>query len=278
MIKIIFCILSHNRAKTIKKTINSILVSDLVKYEILIYDDNSEKETVDFLKSIDKTNNITVIYGINKKFKTNKSYGRNEMLRKAINDNNLDMNNIYIRFSDDDDYFNSIAINKEINKIRKNNMKDELIFINRTNNVDFIDNIRNTTDLKQPKFYGIGTYYVNLLFLKKNNLFFDETIHNRIGEDQLFYCKMINNLYSKNKNHIIKNLNYEFSYYSIKTNGNHMDYFKLSISEIIKIKFKLLIDCLRYLEIDSDFVKIERKFIYDLFNSTQKNIIKNKLN
>jgi glycosyltransferase involved in cell wall biosynthesis len=59
--KIAICILTFNRIKFLKQTIDSVLSSEFKNYRIFVFDNNSSDGTGDYLSLLDKNKTITVI-------------------------------------------------------------------------------------------------------------------------------------------------------------------------------------------------------------------------
>ncbi len=282
--KIYFGILSNNRLETLKKTINSILTSNIENYEIIIYDNCSNNETKIFIHSLVIFKNIKVIFNCNKKIESNKSYGRNRIIDKVLE---LSKDNDYLRFIDDDDYFNSIGLNNEYKIIKNKN--NDMIFVNRVIRENYNNFNKNKDVNTHLLFEGISNFYVSVHILKKFNFIrFDEVNHPSYKEDLIFFSILIKHIFINDNfldNNVIR-LYLDFSYYYIKTSRltakelSIYSYDELSIFQNriltslvsnLKSNNKILKNELYYLIIDyMKYTEFEKRIILDKSNITSK--------
>ncbi len=258
MCKIYFGILSNNRLETLKKTINSILTSNIENYEIIIYNNSFNKKLDLFLNNINN-NNITIIHNIDSELFENESYGRNRIIDKVLE---LSKDNDYLRFIDDDDYFNSIGLNNEYKIIKNKN--NDMIFVNRIINNDY----RGINLFVNPNliYSGISNYYISTFLLKNNSdIYFDEKIHTKFCEDVIFYSKFMNVIYKFNNYYKVLFLDLDFSYYCYKIDRFTKGYYNVSSDYYKKITTLLIIDILKILNIDSPILKKELNIIIPNF-------------
>ena len=216
--KIYYGILSNNRTELLKKTINSILTSNIKDFGIVISDNCSDDSTILFLKSLLNNQNIHIIFNKDKSLEKNKSYGRNRIIDKVLELSKGD-SNTYLRFIDDDDYFNSIGLKLEYNKISESKNKD-IYFVKRVTRENFNTFNKNRDVNPNLMFEGTHTIYINNRLLKEYpNIRYDEINHPIYKEDLIFFVTLISKVFSYDDfedNEVLK-LNLDFSYYYVKT-------------------------------------------------------------
>ena len=101
---------NYNSSKTIKETINSVLNQTYKNWELIIVDDNSDKETKSILSKFKKFKKIKIFYlGKNK----GAAYCRNFAIKKS--------NSYFVAYIDSDDLWKRNKLNLQINFMQKNN-------------------------------------------------------------------------------------------------------------------------------------------------------------
>ena len=253
MTKVYYGILSNNRLKTLKKTINSILTSNIKDFKIIIYDSSSNKELINFLKVINN-NHILVITNNDFKLSSNESYGRNRIIDKVLELSKGD-SNTYLRFIDDDDYFNSIGLKLEYDLINSNN-KVDMYFVYKISNNDY--KVIKIFVIKDLLYSGIANYYVSANFLYNNhNICFDEITHTRFCEDLIFFARMLNSIYNPKNSYIVDFLNSDFSYYCYKVDRFSRNYYSISSSNYKKLTSLLIMEVIKLYNLNTPVLKKE---------------------
>lgn len=195
MKKLSIVIPAFNSAKYIEKCINSILIQKYVNLEIIIIDDNSDDNTYEICKNIEKKDKRVKIYKNEKN--RGVSFSRNLGIDYATGE--------YITFVDADDYiqedmystmieklenynFSLIMCNfyKEVHgkDLRKNDKEKDMVFSKK----DLMNNI------------FLSDYYCGFVWnkiyitniIKNNNMRFNEEVY--ICEDLLFNCEYISKI------------------------------------------------------------------------------------
>ena len=113
--KISIILPNYNSAKYLSKTVSSILSQTYKKWELILVDDCSNKETIQILRKFEKKKKIKVFY-----LKKNKgaAYCRNFAIKKSKSD--------YLAFIDSDDLWKKNKLEKQLN-FMENNKLDSLI-------------------------------------------------------------------------------------------------------------------------------------------------------
>ena len=109
-LKVSIILPNYNSSKTIKKTISSIQNQKYKNWELIIVDDNSDKNTKNILSQYEKLKRIKIVY-----LKKNKgaAYCRNLAIKKS--------KSYYVAFIDSDDLWKKNKLNLQINFMQKNN-------------------------------------------------------------------------------------------------------------------------------------------------------------
>lgn len=173
-----FIIPTYNRLALLERAINSIVASEIPKedYEIIIVDDGSDCDNEPLVRQY---TDVKIFY-----------------LRKAVNSNNRSMirnegiiyaKGKYIRFLDDDDYFNSIGLFKEYEHIINNNINVDIIFVNCVKfRIHKGTNIHGGA-IQTGRFNGLYNFFIKRSYLLNNNLMFDDKVFVTANEDLYFF-------------------------------------------------------------------------------------------
>ena len=109
-LKVSIILPNYNSSKTIKETISSVLNQTYKNWELIIVDDNSDKETKSILSKFKKFKKIKIFYlGKNK----GAAYCRNFAIKKS--------NSYFVAYIDSDDLWKRNKLNLQINFMQKNN-------------------------------------------------------------------------------------------------------------------------------------------------------------
>lgn len=230
-----FVVLCYNQEKLIEKALKSIIAANIPKndYEIIVIDDGSTDNSIEIIKKFN-----TILFYSDHEFKNTK----NQSLCRNIGIKNA--SGKYIRFLDGDDYFNSKALYREYLELQ--NLNNDLIF---TKFVAYrpSNNFLRTEVANESSYEGISNYYVKNSFLKMNDIYFDELVHNFYAEDLLFYFRMLEYLIPKkihrtnNKSYIIiKHEKSTSNVSSLELNEfiNYIEHIETMLSEIKEMVMK----------------------------------------
>ena len=110
--KISIILPNYNSAKYLSKTVSSILSQTYKKWELILVDDCSNKETIQILRKFEKNKKIKVFY-----LKKNKgaAYCRNFAIKKSKRD--------YLAFIDSDDLWKKNKLEKQLNFMENNKLE-----------------------------------------------------------------------------------------------------------------------------------------------------------
>lgn len=176
-----FIIITYNRPKLLKRAIDSIMMSGIDDYEIIIVDDGSITQSL-----CDSMINIPNIKYIKLKENTsNESLCRNKALEYAQGK--------YIRYCDDDDYLEPYSLFNEVSILKEKDLENiDIIFYQRflykhdTSPYDLLTKIN--------VFHGISNFFIKREFKIKNKIVFDEYKAKSMSEDLVYFVNiMINN-------------------------------------------------------------------------------------
>ncbi len=178
--KISIILPNFNSEKYIKTTIKSILNQTFKKWELIIVDDNSNKNTLNILKNL-KNKKIKIIF-----LKRNKgvAYCRNLAIKKSSGE--------YLAFLDSDDIWNKKKLALQYNFMKKNNYSFTYT------NYELVDEISKSLGFVfPPKYFTFDMFVKNTsigtstMMIKKSiskNVNFTNTL---ICEDYYYKCKIL---------------------------------------------------------------------------------------
>lgn len=254
---------THNRSKTLRRAIDSILKQTYSNYEFIICDDNSNDDTQDILNSYSsKFSNIKII--------TNDS---NLGLQKSLNKCIRASSGEYIARMDDDDYSYPNRLRVEMDFIKNN----KLDFVG--SNIDLFSEKNNNYGVKKyPEFpvkddlikeccFAHPTILIKSNVLKENHGYSENVEHLRI-EDYELWMRLFRNgfkggnvqenllLYTKDKNSV-KNIKFVDRINVYKLKKDYFFYYHLPlrhyfyvISPLIKLivpyKIRVMINSIKY--------------------------------
>lgn len=173
------------RKEEIIRGINSIVISDIPKYEyeINIIVDKSESSIHNYITILQKQG-ININQYLNKKT-SNESFLRNQGLEKSRGK--------YIRFLDDDDYFVSLSLYREYEFIKFSDRELAIVdpvimYLNLYCNtyIDKFSILNSSLDYR-----GISNYYIKKSFIESNQLRFDEENFPWFAEDMYFFSTIL---------------------------------------------------------------------------------------
>lgn len=166
------CIPTYNRFKDLEILLNSLKKQDFKNFELSIYDDASNDNTIDLIKKFSKIYEIKYLRG-----KIN--LGRANALKESI----LLSSGKYIIIMDSDDYFLENSLN-DLNIILNENISNKIAgFVFLTANTDF--NINGKSFFENKKVSNMVTY------LADENIYGDkkEIILSKIVKENLYSNK-----------------------------------------------------------------------------------------
>ena len=192
--KILTCIPYFNSHNTIKFTLKSIENQILKPNLVLVIDDGSELDSIDFLKSI-----IPIFSFKIEIFHFEKNIGignlRRYVIKKVVSKYQCE----YFHSLDSDDaihpMFYEIMANIPIEKNRNTLVSSKHVRFSKEDSIDFNCKLRSTYKLKSIQWYNAGTPSKYILHLKNTNLSINENLLYRIPsyEDWIFGALLFKN-------------------------------------------------------------------------------------
>ena len=180
-LKVSIILPNYNSSKTIKKTISSIQNQKYKNWELIIVDDNSDKNTKNILSQYEKLKRIKIVY-----LKKNKgaAYCRNLAIKKS--------KSYYLAFIDSDDLWKKNKLNLQINFMQKNNY-----FFTYTNYITFKNKNSIKKTILTPGIFNLNSFVKNTsiatstMIIKRsigNKIKFPNT---KICEDYYYKCQLL---------------------------------------------------------------------------------------
>ena len=244
-----FILLNYNQKELMRYSLNSIKYGcafSNIEYEIILCDNSSSDDSIDFFTKYCNDNNIKYKIIINN-YKKNQSISRNLGIAKA--------NGFYILFLDGDDYFNPISLNNLIKILI--HKKYDIIFLDRFYKDENIIKIIKFQP-ENPFSAGICFYCIRKDFLIKYDIKFEENKYYYYSEDICFYIKLYYYI-NKSKYYIY---NKWFNYFGIKRK-NSTNYNKLSKKDIASYYNSMYIDYKKY-ERNNNLTNLIQKTLINL--------------
>jgi len=245
---------SYNRKNYLKKAIESVLNQSYEYYEIIVIDNNSIDGSQGYIKSLKRKNIILIITD---------NFGS---IAKSRNIGIENSKGNWISFLDSDDFWHSKKLENVKDKIFKEspdivshdtyiiNNKDEVCSYRKcgTNKKKILKEL-----ISKRNLYGTSAISIRKSFLRKHNLFFDESLNIATSEDYDFWTRLI---IKKAK---VSNIKKGLGFYKIHDNNaskNNLKQYQAALS----VKNKNL----KYI-IEKDIYKfqdlLEMIFFYNIF-------------
>ena len=179
--KISIILPNYNSAKYLSRTISSILSQTYKKWELILVDDCSNKETIQILRKFEKNKKIKVFY-----LKKNKgaAYCRNFAIKKSKSD--------YLAFIDSDDLWKKNKLEKQLNFMENNKLE-----FSYTNYFAKIESKSEIKEVMSPKKISFEEFTNNTAIATSTMMAKREIVKNikftptEICEDYFYKCQIL---------------------------------------------------------------------------------------